>query len=200
MKYWETSFDIRAQGQSVRKCSNLFCLKHHFTEQNNGIIKTFSLAKDLTTLWRKAMGTEAWTISYDNVVLSRVKEQNKTAKSMSETGSWTRWTFSLTPNGGFCVLMKERNYLINQKKKKNSVEENAESSLGTCFMHLVLEDARTRKSDSTSKMPFFSFPSTQHRAAVFCKKDSLFYIFHFESVCHFPSHRAGTSVLSVVQY
>ena len=49
--------------------------------------KTFTMAKDHTVLRRNAMGTEVWTINYDNVVLNRMKEQNNLQVRLSETKS-----------------------------------------------------------------------------------------------------------------
>lgn len=77
MKYWGMSSDRKAQGESVRKLSNLFCLKHPLSGQNNGIIKTFSLAKDHTMLWRKTLGIESHAITYKNMVLMRTREQSR---------------------------------------------------------------------------------------------------------------------------
>lgn len=168
MKYWEIAFDRRAQGQQVRKNRNLFHLKHRFTEQSNGIIKTFTLAKDHTVLRRNAMGTEVWTINYDNVVLNRMKEQNNLQVRLSETKSWTIWIFNLTPNSGFSVL-------VNEKKFKKGILEkgNAERCLWTWFMQLMLDWAHSGKS-AYSFVCVRSYSLLHHtELLISTKKDSL---------------------------
>lgn len=129
MKYWRTA-DRLAQGQSVRKLSNLFQLKHPLTEQNNGIIKTFSLSKDL--LWRKTSGTEVWEINYKNMVLSRMKKQKilqvrQCQRQEHELGWLSVWpsAFSWKKKVEFC--------------RKKSLQKNVasrKSALGNQFPHV----------------------------------------------------------------
>lgn len=190
MKYWETAFDRRAQGQQVRKNSNLFHLKHRFTEQSNGIIKTFSLAKDHTVLRRNAMGTELWTINYDNVVLSRMKEQNNLQVRLSGTKSWTRRTFNLTTNSGFSVLAKEKKFKKGMLEKENTdkVLMDLVYSAGAGLGPLWEASFSTFVCDLSHSLPHYT------ELLIFATRIPYhFYTHHNGTACCFSSHRVGNS-------
>lgn len=157
MKYWGTSSDRKAQGQWARKLSSLFCLKHRLTGQNNGIIKTFSVAKDHIMLWRETLGTELCAINYKNMALIRMKGlRSLPSQTVSKTGSelgglsvWSRITSS-------AVSQKQKNFVIwtfFRRRRCRRMLLARGVPLGICFHNC---------------MPFCSLPYTQHRADYFC--------------------------------